>query len=350
MKKYGIYIIIMYIIGFAANVSAQTVHGVTAKDVRTECDGNSLKLSMNLDLSALQVDGNRAVLLTPQVVTGDDTVSLKSIGVYGRKRYYHYVRSGESLLTDEREMSFKARQKPESLAYSDEVAYKGWLDSTQILLRRTDYGCCETCLGSETVTIVERSDSPMPIPPSPAEPKTWRTRVSTDTLTSDVCITFPVNITSYSNGYRTNAEAMKKLAQTIITTYADSNITVLTVQIKSYASPEGAYKLNDALAKGRAETLKSILKDTDKFHDSKITTASEAEDWEGVRNYVSNSDLTERKSILDLIDSGLSPDAKEQAIKSKYPAAYKQIKTDCYPALRRAECKITYIKRIEIRE
>lgn len=345
MKKYGIYITIMCTIGFAANVSAQTVHGVTVKDVHTECDGNNLKLSMNLNLSALQVDGNRAVLLTPQVVTRGDTTNLKSIGVYGRKRYYHYVRSGESLLTDEREMSFKARQKPESLAYSDEVAYKGRLDSTQILLRRTDYGCCETCLGSEMATLVKCSDSPMPIPPSPAEPKTWRTRVSTDTLTSDVCITFPINITSYHNGYRTNAEAMKKLAKTIITSYSDSSVTVLAVRIKSYASPEGLHKNNAALAKGRAETLKSILSDTDVFHDSKITTETVAEDWEGVRSYVSKSDLSERNEILTLIDSSTEPDTKEKALQTKFPTAYKQIKSDCYPALRRAECTITYVKR-----
>lgn len=59
-------------------------------------------VDMDIDMSDLKVESNRAVLFTPLFVNGTDTLSLSSIGVYGRRRYFYYVRNGESMLSGAR--------------------------------------------------------------------------------------------------------------------------------------------------------------------------------------------------------------------------------------------------------
>ena len=66
-----------------------------------------------LPISRLEVEANRAVLLTPRLVNGADSADLPAVGIYGRRRYYYYVRNGASMLSGDGETSFKAAEKPE---------------------------------------------------------------------------------------------------------------------------------------------------------------------------------------------------------------------------------------------
>ena len=75
-----------------------------AQDVKVDCpvmerQSDRLSVGMNLDLSSLEVSSNRAVLLTPVIVKDGHVVELPSVGIYGRNRYYYYVRNGGSMLT-----------------------------------------------------------------------------------------------------------------------------------------------------------------------------------------------------------------------------------------------------------
>ena len=73
-----------------------------------------------------------------------------------------------------------------------------------------------------------------------------------------------------------------------------------------------------------------------------ITTDYEPENWQGLRRYVELSNIDHREEILTLIDSDMEPDAKEAKIKRLYPADYKFLLQNCYPALRRTDYRIAY--------
>ena len=89
----------------------QTIVGdVSVSDMMMERNGAYMAVDMTLDLKKLQVDGNHAVLLTPRLVNGSDSLDLPSVGIYGRRRYYFYVRNGESMLSGKDERSFKASE------------------------------------------------------------------------------------------------------------------------------------------------------------------------------------------------------------------------------------------------
>ena len=84
------------------------VDGVSVENLRMERNGGYIAIDMLWDLSGLDVDDNRAVLLTPWLVNGNDSLDLQSVGVYGRRRYYFYVRNGESML----KRAIRSRRSP----------------------------------------------------------------------------------------------------------------------------------------------------------------------------------------------------------------------------------------------
>lgn len=96
MKK--IYCMIIALMSMGVMAEAQTtgqtiVDGVSVDDLKIERNGKYMTVDMKLDLKRLDVDRNRAVLLTPRLINGQDSLELKSVGIYGRRRYYFYVRN-----------------------------------------------------------------------------------------------------------------------------------------------------------------------------------------------------------------------------------------------------------------
>ena len=147
--------ILLALLGMVAVAKAQStidmrkqdiVDGVSVENVRMERNGRYIVIDMLLDLSDLDVDDNRAVLLTPWLANGNDSLGLQSVGVYGRRRYYFYVRNGESMLSGKDEKSYKVSKKPDTIEYHIMVPYTEWMNSSVLSLHRRNYGCCNTLL------------------------------------------------------------------------------------------------------------------------------------------------------------------------------------------------------------
>lgn len=329
----------MCVAALATNMRAQGVSGVSVSGVDAERNGKYMTVNMNLDLTKLDVESNRAVLITPRLVNGADSVDLKSVGVYGRRRYYHYVRNNESLLSGADELSYRAKQKPETVDYSALVPYQKWMDGAQLRLHRTDYGCCSSVLNEEDGRIGQYHEEFFPtlVYSRPAGDAT-----KSRSLSGSAYIDFPVNKTVIYPEYRRNVAELGKIRSTIDSIRNDNDITITQVWLKGYASPESPYSHNTMLAKGRTAALKAYIQKLYRFDSGVIATDYEPEDWAGLRRYVSASNLEHRSEILAIIDSDRNPDAKEGLIKSRYPDEYRSLLQNCYPALRHTDYRIAY--------
>lgn len=73
---------------------AQKVKDIRVDSVSIRRHGDYLAVDFCYDLARVKVPSNRAVVLTPRLVNGNDSVDLKSVGIYGRRRYYYYMRNG----------------------------------------------------------------------------------------------------------------------------------------------------------------------------------------------------------------------------------------------------------------
>ena len=156
---------------------------------------------------------------------------------------------------------------------------------------------------------------------------------------------FPVNKTVINRDYRNNGAELAKVEQTINAVRQDPNLSITHISIHGYASPEGSYQSNERLAEGRAAAFKDYVRGLIDLPASLFSTSATAEDWQGLRQAVSESTLEHRTEILALIDSDMQPDPKEQRIRRLYPADYRLMLSDIYPALRHSDYVVNYTVR-----
>lgn len=333
-------ILIAALWGVSSILEAQEiVPDVSVNSFRMERNGGYMAVGMTLDLSELDVDDNRAVLLTPRLVNGNDSVDFPSVGIYGRRRYYYYVRNGESMLSGRGEASYRAAQKPDSVTYSELVPYEEWMDGASLSLHRSDWGCCNTLMAQQDGLLGRHVEAFFP---ELVYVRPQAERVKSRSLEGSAYIDFPVNKTVIYPDYRRNTVELGKIQMTIDSIRNDRDVTITSVWLKGYASPESPYAHNRKLAIGRTEALEAYIQQLYKFEEGVITTDYEPEDWVGLRRYVEQSNIGHRTEILALIDSDLDPDVKEAKIKQAYPEEYRFLLQNCYPALRHTDYRIAY--------
>ena len=119
-----------------------------------------------------------------------------------------------------------------------------------------------------------------------------------------------------------------------------------SIEVKSYASPEGSVDLNDNVSDKRAaSTLRFLKKMLKKANldgvDNKdlYTEVSEGEDWEGFNKLMRNSDIKDRRRIAKIVNSVEDLEKREQAIRDM-AEIYDAIEKDVLPQLRKAKITI----------
>ena len=323
----------------AAQTTTSIIPGVSVENFNINRNGKYLTVTMDIDLSKLDVSSNRAVLLTPRLANGADSLDLPSVGIYGHRRYYSYIRNGISTISGETEKSFKASNKPEQVEYDNHIPYEKWMDGAILKFHRSDWGCCQALLAEYEGLLGRHREAFFPELVF-VQPKAEI--MKSRSLSGSAYIDFPVDKTVIYPDYRRNTVELGKIQATIDSVRNDKDVTITSVWLKGFASPESPYKHNTDLAIGRTAALKKHIGQLYHFADSIIRTDYEPEDWAGLRRYVDQSNIDHRTEILAMIDSDLEPDAKEAKIKRTYPDEYRFMLQNFYPALRHTDYRIDY--------
>lgn len=328
----------------AASHAETVVDHIDVTNFTVEREGNYLAMGMDLGLSGLNVSANQCVLLVPRVVNGNDSISLPAIAVYGRTRYYYYQRNyGAANLSGPDETAYLAKDKPAEIAYTYMIPYSEWMDGAHFALERIDRGCCHNIILDDYGVLGSYHDIFFPdllyIRPEGVREKRRE-------LEGRSYIDFPVDRTEIYPDYRRNPIELDTIRRTIDVVRNDPDASIDTLWLKGFASPESPYRHNTDLAKGRTESLKQYINTLYHFGDEVVMlTDYEPEDWEGLRRFVINSNLDNRDAILALIDTDMDPDAKEAKIKRLYPADYRFMLQNFYPALRHTDYRVSYVIR-----
>ena len=319
--------------------SSEAVLGIGVRGAGVKRNAEVMSVTLEMDLGGLELGGDRASLFVPVLRNGEDSLELPCVGVYGRTRWYQYLRAGEPLGGAD-ETSVRWSERPSTYPYRLDVPYAGWMNGSELLLRRRDYGCCRTLLGERGLALAGYRE--VEYEPEFRYLRPVATGVKHRELSGHAYIDFPVNRTEINPEYRRNPEELRKIIGTIDSIRTDRDVTVSSITIKGYASPEGSYSNNERLAKGRTRTLKEYVEGMYGFGPGFIRTEYEPEDWAGLRRYVEGSDLPHRAEILSLIDGDLEADAKEARIRRTYPEEYRYLLQTVYPGLRHSDYTIEY--------
>ena len=122
----------------------------------------------------------------------------------------------------------------------------------------------------------------------------------------------------------------------------DENVKIKSIQVASYASPDGPEDMNEKLVDQRGKTGENFAKDQLKKVDGANNVISrqttQAEDWEGFKKEAEASDLKDKDLILRVLSMYSDPNVREREIKN-ISAAYTGLKSSVLPKLRRSEIK-----------
>lgn len=305
-------------------------------------NGNA-NIDVAFNLANLEVNSRQAVILTPWLIGEGDSLELPSVGIYGKNRYYYYNRQGQYGITGSSEIAFRIKDAPSSYNYETSTSWEEWMNHCSLSVKKQVYGCCSTII-EEDVWTAASYDEEVYVPEYIyVRPETES--VKNRSISGQAYLIFKVGKAAIESSLSTNSAELEKIKNSVESIKDDNDTEITTMSIVGYASPDGSYSANSKLAASRTESLKRYIVSEYGVEENIISTDYVPENWQGMKEYVEASGLTNKDAILEIIDSDVEPDAKEAKIKSMYPDDYAKLLMDCYPSLRRTAYKVEYTVR-----
>jgi len=161
------------------------------------------------------------------------------------------------------------------------------------------------------------------------------------TMTKDLTVYYPMQKAALDKKEQKKNEVSSFVAD-VKAAADDANTNLKSIQVASYASPDGPEDMNANLVDQRGKTGEGFAKDQLKKVEGASNIISrqttQAEDWEGFKKEAEASNLKDKDLILRVLSMYSDPNVREREIKN-ISAAYTGLKTSVLPKLRRSEIK-----------
>ena len=321
---------------------------IKVSNVQVAQQNNALSVSMDLNLDSLYLPSNLQLVYTPVFKTRQGEIKMPEIVINGRRQQIMFERGvgkKQLNLSPEALVVRRTNKKVQTVNYSASIPLSGQVKNYDLNMHEDLCGCGNMEEGNDFNLRHRRQPQAVFVRPAVEAVKVRH-------LDKRAYIDFPVNRIELHADYRRNPAQLDSIVRTINALKDDKNLEVSAINIHGYASPESPYSHNDYLAKNRAKTLTDYVRRMVALPTQLFTVSSTAEDWDGLRNYLKNSNLEHKAEILAIAnDEKMDPDAREQKIKKMYPSEYRFMLDTWYPALRHSDYRITYkVKPFDVAE
>lgn len=341
----------------------ESAKAIAINNLNTEITGENLTISFDLAAAGLEMNCNGQLKLEFAVENADRRLVLPEV-IYAGTQRYRFERRRE-ILSDayhtEPYHVYKGVRKNRTyeLAYTITIPYYSWMEHASLTFREYTHDCGGDRLSGNGLLMADLNPAPIYV-----EPEVWKPdpalfpnlvcflmpeveEVKERAAMLELNINFPVNVTDVRPGYMNNPAELGRADSLVRTLSQNTHIDIRGVGIHGYASPEGAYKVNERLAKGRSEGFKRYLgnqyPDNDYIRNAHTTWTPE--DWQGLSRLVADSDMPDKQEILAVVlDGSMAPDTKDQVLQKigRGSDAYRLMLHDMYPKLRRIELRVDY--------
>lgn len=321
---------------------------IKVSNVQVAQQNNALSVSMDLNLDSLYLPSNLQLVYTPVFKTRQGEIKMPEIVINGRRQQIMFERGvgkKQLNLSPEALVVRRTNKKVQTVNYSASIPLSGQVKNYDLNMHEDLCGCGNMEEGNDFNLRHRRQPQAVFVRPAVEAVKVRH-------LDKRAYIDFPVNKIELHADYRRNPAQLDSIVRTINALKDDKNLEVSAINIHGYASPESPYSHNDYLAKNRAKTLTDYVRRMVALPTLLFTVSSTAEDWDGLRNYLKDSNLEHKTEILAIAnDEKMDPDAREQKIKKLYPSEYRFMLDTWYPALRHSDYHITYkVKPFDVAE
>ena len=315
-------------------------------------EGDSLVVDMDIDMSRMNLQTNRAQILTPVIGSESEEIELPKVMIQGTARNKAFVRELE--LDDRAYEEFEnnlpyAIVKPNGkLNYRMAVPYEQWMSGAYLDVEEDLCGCGDQAKIARTRLFDELTKEII------AEP-VYNMRTSLAYIQPEVeaikkrqeignvYLEFPRGKNDIYPNLGNNPVELAKVDKMVSTITSNNDITVQGIYIVGYASPESSVKFNTDLSRARSESFMRYLMNKSYLPASYFETRTGGEDWDGFRKLLEEYPLSNKDEIFYIMNTINDLDARENAI-SKVGGGrpYKIIYEEIYPKLRRVVCEVNY--------
>lgn len=365
MKTNTIYgFLILFLSLFNFTLQAQERGYIRVHPKTSGQKGDKLEMEMTFDMSDLYIRSVESRIYTPILVSvrHKKELELPKVIIKGSRRYKADRReetlSGRMTVTIQdygnlQKTSIYAIEKYDKnnrIPYRILVDYKNWMDEASLDLREDVYGCCGNLLKTrmhrnvfkDAGTHVQNEIEPKFRYLAP-EKELEKRRYEIGKAYLD----FPQGQSVIDPSFRNNRQELDKINQMIVMVASDPDVSLQSIEMRGYASPESSESYNLGLSSRRAQAMRDYFAHlTTRIPVNLYQVGSGGEDWESLKSLLINYSVSYRAEILDIINNVRDFDMREQMIKNVGGGEpYKLIYRDLYPKLRRVDCQVNYIVR-----
>ncbi|MFR9592890.1 MAG: DUF3575 domain-containing protein [Rikenellaceae bacterium] len=182
----------------------------------------------------------------------------------------------------------------------------------------------------------------------------------TEQKSKQIEIYFDLNSYVIDPEYQNNGENLIELSNLITQLQSDDLVTISSIEINSYASPDGGRHYNEKITKNRTNSIYNYLLETTSIPDSIIVKKNAGIDWEGLQHSVEASTMKHRDEILYILKNSpietwskvnpndrwltLTDSMNKQLMDFKGGEPYRYMKEEFFPQLRRSSIATIYFK------
>ena len=309
---------------------------ITVDNLKVIHTDSTLVVEMDLVLDRLDIESNRRIVLTPVVKGGGNEQPMPPIVINGRKQQIMFERYGHKDFVPSAVVARRKNGREQTVSYGAVTGGQDWMLNSDVVIEEDLCGCGDILEQNEVIVSRLREPVMAYIHPLAEARKERREQ-------GRAYIDFPLDKIELYPEYRRNPQELAKIIETIRKVKDDKNTSITSISIHGYASPEGSFRHNTYLADNRARTVADYVRRMSGLPDSLYHVEYTAEDWEGLKDFVTESGLDGKDDILRIIDAvHPDPDAKEREIRDTYPSDYRFMLDHWYPALRHSDYVVEY--------
>lgn len=358
-----ILLLLLFTVGWLLPVGAQQpIMGGEASvtDLEVVHEGQQLHVSMSLDVTNLTVGGDETVILTPVLTRDGRVAELPAVEIMGRRAYLHYLRGGENPVSGHAAYAERTARRSERragaqiIAYETTLPYEDWMSGALVSVREGSCGCSNTPLAlgeSPLERVLEPAYEPHYLLTF-VEPDPEPVKIREESFSAYV--NFRIDRWAILEDYKNNASELAAIRGSFERVKDDRDLTVASVEIDGWASPEGTEAHNRQLSQRRADALADYIASACGIDRASVGATGHGEDWAGLRAGVEVlTGLLDQHKVLAVIDdTELSFDARESKLKKLIPPTiYQRLYNEIYPSLRRNDYRIVYrVRNFDIEE
>ena len=281
---------------------------------------DSVRIDLTIRAKGIAIPSEQSLTLTPSLHFGEKQVELPPV-VFSGSRRARFDRRKETVNPDRDRVTpyhvwvTGRRRNDYTLRYLVSIPYASWMEHASLRLKQVSRDCCTELLLADDV-LTEDLDLPSPCvtvarvdtvvkvvpaiqevekvaavaPPLPALDRGENYSHREEEVERRVAVTLYVD---YARGesrvnplFGNNYQELRKAENLLVPLLGNPDVHVKEIRVTGYASPEGAYADNEALAKARSLGFRAFLIKSYGLQDYPFRTAWVAEDWEGLRKLV----------------------------------------------------------------